>query len=233
MGSIEKTKSAQLSSKADVDTFLTKVKTMAVQKTGNGRGRLVFAMDATMSRQPSWDRALSIQGEMFLEAGKVGSLDVQLVYFRGMNECRSSKWVDNAKKLANMMTKVSCQGGNTQIGRVLSHVKAEAGAGAVNAVVYVGDAMEENVDHLCKLAGEIGMLKVPLFMFQDGNDTTTEVAFREMARLSRGAYFKLDANSAKLMGELLGAVAAYAAGGKAALTNKSGASKLLLEQLKS
>ncbi len=49
--------------------------------TSDGNGKLVFAMDATMSRQPSWDAALQTQAEMFREAGRIGGLDVQLVYF--------------------------------------------------------------------------------------------------------------------------------------------------------
>ncbi len=214
-----------------VDQFLAKVKTMAPVKSADGRGRLIFAMDATMSRQPSWDRALSIQGEMFVEAAKSGQLDVQLVYFRSLNECRASKWVSDAKALAKLMTTVDCRGGNTQIGRVLNHVKGEAKAGRVNAVVYVGDAMEENIDQLCQAAGEVGLLGVPLFMFQEGTDPTAERAFREMARLSSGAYFKLGTASAKDLANLLRAVAAYAAGGRAALEGSS-EGRLLLDQMK-
>src|SRR5262245_63914905 len=109
------------------------------QATGK-RVRLIFAMDATMSRRPTWDRALQIQSEMFLETERIGGLDVQLVYFRGFNECRASKWVSEPSALARLMTGVDCRGGNTQIGKVLTHIKAEAAKAKVNAVVYVGDA---------------------------------------------------------------------------------------------
>jgi hypothetical protein len=214
-----------------VDSFLAKVKSMPTRTASTGRGRLIFAMDATMSRKPTWDRALSIQGEMFLEAAKTGGLDVQLVYFRGLNECRASKWADTATSLSKFMTSVDCMGGNTQIARVLSHVKAEANAGPVHAVVYVGDAMEEGIDHLCQLAGEVGLLGIPLFLFQEGSDPTTETAYREMARLTRGAYFKLGTTSARELADLLRAVAAFATGGRAALS-QSAKGKLLLEQLK-
>jgi hypothetical protein len=218
--------------KADsIDAFLAKVKSIPPQTGTAGRGRLIFAMDATMSRKPTWDRALSIQGEMFVEAGKTGSLDVQLVYFRGFDECRASRWVNDAKTLARLMSTVDCQGGNTQIHRVLTHLKIEAKAGTVNALVYVGDAMEENIDQLCALAGEIGLLGIPLFMFQEGSDPLTEQAYREMARLSRGAYFKLDSASAGQLAELLRAVAAFASGGAKALQSTK-AGRLLLEQLK-
>jgi hypothetical protein len=218
-----------------VDQFLAQVKaTPAVARAGNGR--LIFAMDATMSRQPSWDAALQTQAEMFSEAGRIGGLDVQLVYFRGFGECRSSKWVSNADALARLMTTVDCRGGNTQILKVLKHVRKEAQAGKVDAVVYVGDCMEENVDSLCQLAGELGLLGVKMFMFQEGHDGVAERAFREIARLTGGAYSRFDASSARQLRELLGAVAAYAAGGRAALANLSKTSGRdvsgLLEQLR-
>jgi hypothetical protein len=216
----------------DVSAFLAKVQAMPPVAKSGGRGRLVFAMDATMSRQPTWDRALAIQAEMFQETRKAGGLDVQLVYFRGFNECRASKWVGDAGALARVMAKVDCRGGNTQIARVLSHIKTESKAGKIDAAVYVGDAMEENIDALCKAAGEAGLLGVPLFMFQEGEDGNTARAFKEMARLSRGAYFKLDSASAKMLGELLSAVAVYAAGGRKALAASRGrGAALLLEKL--
>ena len=58
----------------------------------------------------------------------------------------------------------------------------------VNALVYVGDCMEEDVDRLAGLAGELGLIGVPVFLFQEGREPKAERAFREIARLSRGAY---------------------------------------------
>jgi len=220
----------------DVDAFLAQVKAMPPPAQQSGvRGRLIFAMDATMSRQPTWDRALQIQGEMFQETERIGGLDVQLVYFRGFNECRASKWVSEPTALARLMTGVDCRGGNTQIGRVLSHIKAEAGKAKVNAVVYVGDAMEEGIDAVCGKAGEIGLLGIPIFMFQEGSDVAVSAAYREIARLTRGVYLRLDGSSAQALRDLLSAVAVYAAGGRQALENhsrtKGGSATLLLEQL--
>lgn len=215
---------------ADIAAFIDKVKA-APQKQGGGR--LIFAMDATMSRQPTWDLALSIQGEMFMEAGKAGGLSVQLVYFRGFGECRASRWVNAPEALAKLMTRVDCRGGNTQIGRVLSHVKREANTAKISAVVYVGDAFEEPVDSVCRTAGEIGLLGLPVFMFQEGADGVAERAFREIARLTRGAYFKLDKSAPRILADLLSAVAAYASGGRPALEKKGGtAARALLRQMK-
>ena len=220
----------------DVAEFLEKVRTLPPVARSEGRGRLIFALDATMSRQSTWDTAQKIQAEMFHETAALGGLDVQLVYFRGFNECRASKWAADPTALARLMAAVDCRGGNTQIGRVLSHILREAKAAKVHAAVYAGDAMEEKIDALCARAGEVGLLGVPLFMFQEGHDRATETAYREMARLTRGAYFRFDGTSAKMLRDLLSAVAVYAAGGRQALEERSqsgeGGARLLLEQLK-
>jgi orotidine-5'-phosphate decarboxylase len=205
-------------------------------KAGAERGRLIFAMDATMSRQPSWDLALELQADMFRAVKAVGGLDVQLVYFRGFNECQASRWVGDPDALARLMRQVGCQGGHTQIRKVLSHAREETGKAKVNALIYVGDSMEEDIDQLSQLAGELGLVGVPVFLFQEGDDPRAMRAFREIARLTRGAHCRFDAGSSRQLRELLTAVAVYATGGRKALETFSGKSKSgvavrLLEQL--
>jgi hypothetical protein len=224
----------QRSSPSEVDAFLKQVK--GLQPVGSGRGRLIFAMDATMSRQPSWDLGLELQADMFNAVKAVGGLDVQLVYFRGLGECQASKWVGDPDALARLMRKVSCAGGYTQIRKVLAHARRESETSKVNALIYVGDCMEEDVDELSQLAGELGLIGVPVFVFQEGLDPKAERAFREIARLSRGAYCPFDAGSARQLRELLTAVAVYATGGRKALEDfgdetRSSAVIRLLEQL--
>jgi hypothetical protein len=217
---------------ADVAEFVRRMKELG-PRTATGRGRLVFAMDATMSRQPTWDMALALQADMFRAVKAVGGLDVQLVFFRGAGECRSSKWVSDPDALAALMTQVNCAGGYTQIRKVLSHARAEAAKKPVNALVYVGDCMEEDVDDLCGRAGELALLGVPMFLFQEGADARAERAFREIARLTKGAYCRFDAGSAAQLRDLLSAVAVYAAGGRKALAALSGrGARALLQQLK-
>ena len=216
----------------DVADFVRRVKELG-PRTAVGRGRLIFAMDATMSRQPTWDMALALQADMFREVKSIGGLDVQLVYFRGAGECRSSKWVSDPDALAALMTQVHCAGGYTQIGKVLSHARAESAKRGVSALVYVGDCMEEEIDDLCGRAGELALLGVPVFLFQEGTDARAEKAFREIARLTKGAYCRFDAGSAAQLRELLAAVAVYAAGGRKALQALSGrGARQLLQQLK-
>jgi hypothetical protein len=216
----------------EIDRFLAEAQAMAPANAAEGRGRLVFALDATMSRQPTWDTALRLQAEMFEEAGKVGSLDVQLVYFRGFNECRASRWVSDTKGLRDLMTGIDCRGGHTQIGKVLSHARRETRKKKVNVVVFVGDALEEPIDTLAARAGELGLLGVKLFIFQEGRDPAVERGFRELARLTRGAYARFDPNAAGQLARLLRAAAVYAAGGLKALQKSGSATPPLLEQLR-
>src|SRR5258707_9188892 len=156
---------------AAVAEFLAKVKAMPLV---GDRGRLIFALDATMSRQPTWDTACRLQAEMFTEAGKVGGLDVQLLYFRGFNECRASKWVSDTRALRDLMTGIDCRGGQTQIGKVLAHARKESGKRKVAVLVFVGDALEEPVDKLAAIAGELGLLGLKIFIFQEGRDPAVE-----------------------------------------------------------
>ena len=223
--------------RAEIDAFLAKVKGLAPTTAAGQRGRLIFALDATMSRQPMWDSACHLQADMFREAAAIGGLDVQLVYYRGLSECRASRWVSQAERLGGLMERIDCRGGHTQIGKVIAHAKRETQVTKVQALVFVGDAMEEKLDHLCHAAGELGLLGVPAFMFQEGADPITEQAFREIARLTRGAYCRFDPGAAHQLAELLRAAAAYAAGGMRALADLSarhqaGALKLL-EQMRS
>src|ERR1700681_132653 len=199
---------APASSRPEIDAFLERVRGLGPVDTGGKRGRLVFALDATMSRQPTWDSACALQADMFREAASIGGLDIQLVYFRGLSECRASGWVAGAEKLAGLMSAIVCRGGHTQIGKVLSHARQEHAKKKVQVLVFVGDAMEEAIDDLCVTAGELGILGVPVFMFQEGSDPVSESGYREIARLSRGAYCRFDTGAAHELGELLRAVAA-------------------------
>src|SRR3546814_741910 len=174
-------------------------------------------MDATASREPTWDRACRLQGEMFKETAALGGLEVQLVYYRGFGECRASKWAAGAAQLLDLMTGVRCLGGQTQIEKVLGHAIRENAKQPVDALVFVGDMMEEKLDRLCHKAGELGLLKVPVFIFHEGGEPVARRAFEQIARLSGGAYCPFDSRSAKQLRELLSAVAVYAAGGRKAL----------------
>jgi len=215
----------------EIADFVAKV--AALGRGGQQGGRLVFALDATLSRQPTWDLACGLQSEMFDAAAKVGGLDVSLVYFRGNGEARASRFVSDAAGLTRLMTGIACRGGMTQIARVLEHAGREAARRPLAALVYVGDAMEEDVDRLCALAGTLAMRGTRAFMFHEGRDPVAGQAFREIARLTRGVYLPFDARAAGELRALLAAIGTYAAGGRPALeASGTGAARRLLADLR-
>jgi hypothetical protein len=219
-----------------VAAFLDQVAKVPPAQKGAGRARLIFAMDATASREPTWDQACQVQGQMFLETAALGGLDVQLVYYRGFAECRASRWVNQPGDLVRLMTSVMCLAGQTKISRVLRHAVKETEKKRVAALVFVGDAFEEDIDAVGQIAGQLGMLGVRAFMFQEGDKPEATSAFRHIATLTNGAHCRFDSGSPDQLRELLGAVAAYAAGGRKALADLSkrsgGAVKLLESQVR-
>jgi len=186
-------------------------------RPGGQRGRLIFAMDATASREPTWDQACAIQATMFSETANLGGLSVQLCHFGGFLDFEASPWCNQAQELLGRMTRVSCSAGLTQIGRVLEHALEERKQGKVDALVLVGDAMEEEPERLADLAGQLGLLGLPVFVFQEGRDPQAEQTLRAIASLSGGAWCPFDAHSPEVLRDLLSAVAIFAAGGRRAL----------------
>ncbi len=211
---------------SDLASFLDEVKAFHAL---TARGRLIFALDATMSRGPTWDLAASLTAGMLREAG---GLDVQLAYFRGEKEVRASGWMPDADRLVKMMTKIACEAGGTQLERILVHAQKETAKLQVNALVFIGDAMEENPDVLTTRARELGRLGVRAFMFQEGSDPNAQRTFQDIAAATSGAYAKFDSGATRQLGELLQAVGRYVTGGIVALEGRGdAASRLLIDQL--
>jgi hypothetical protein len=178
------------------------------------RGRLIFGLDATASREATWDIARDLQAKMFRDAAPIGQLECQLVYFRG-HECRASKWVSDGNRLAQLMKLIECQGGFTQIGRVLTHVLNETEKAKVEALVFIGDAMEENLKELANAAGELGARGVPIFAFHEPRlppagpcETIADVrkAYRLLAMKSGGSYFEFNPEKPQALERSLGAI---------------------------
>jgi hypothetical protein len=206
-----------------------------LEKVKSKRGRIIFILDATGSRKEAWDLASRTQAEMFSEAATLGTLDVQLVYFKGIEnyggECKAGPWTNDANVLARLMSRIRCDTGHTQIKKALDHVRKMHQEEPVNAVIFIGDMCEENKQTLYDATASLS--GVPLFMFQEGHDRNVEEIFHEMARLSRGAYFAFRPGAADQLRDLLRAVAAFSVGGLTALSDmKSEAAVKLLGQLK-
>ena len=219
------------STAGEIDAFLNRSR--AISQVVDKQPRLLFAIDATASRQPTWDISCHLQQEMFRATHKIATLAVQLCYYRGFQDFFASRWHTDSDALARQMARVSCEGGRTQLQRLLRHALKEHAAKPIRALVFIGDAQEESADTLCELAGQCGLRGLPLFIFQEGNLPEVRATFAAMARVSGGALAHFDARSADRLAALLGAVARYAAGGRAALENSaSDSAKLLLRQLK-
>lgn len=179
------------------------------------RGRLIFAVDATGSREPTWAIARDLQARMFREAAPIGNLDMQLVFFGG-DKCRASKWTSSGEQLARWMGTVECDAGMTQIGQVLRHALREHAKAPVQALTFIGDSFEEELDPLSGLAGELGAAGVPIFAFQEGRDPTALRAFRLLALRSGGKYSEFNAETTQAIDRLanqLNTVARFAVTG--------------------
>jgi hypothetical protein len=214
--------------KSQLDTFLDEIKQLGSSGDGSGRGRIIFALDATASRQPTWDTACKLQADMFREVASAGGLEVQLAYYRGDGECKFSRWTADTKHLTKLMTGIACLSGHTQLQKVLSHTQKETKLLKVSAFIFIGDALEENPDEVIPEACELGRLGVPAFMFQEGDNHDVERVFREIASVTKGAYCRFDPGAARELGQLLKAVAVFAVGGVAALSGRNDAASIKL-----
>ena len=205
------------SSRADIDAFLQKVAATPPTKPAGRRGRLLFAIDATASREPTWDMACQIQSEMFASTDDIGGLEVQLAFYRGFGEMKVTNWLESPDELVRRMIKVRCLAGRTQIRKLLRHALKETNSQKVDALVFVGDVVEEDIDELGHFAGQLGLVGTPVFIFHEGGEPISRRAFEQIAKLSGGAYCGFDAGSAQQLRELLAAVAVFSAGGRRAL----------------
>ena len=86
--------------KANLDQFLAKASAIA-----RPSGRLVFGVDATASREPTWKLACEITAQMFRRTAPVGKLSVQLVAYGG-DWCKATPWKDSGAELAALMPPV-------------------------------------------------------------------------------------------------------------------------------
>jgi hypothetical protein len=206
-----------------VAAFLEKVRTV--------RGRIAFIIDATASREPTWDAASQLQAEMFGEAAKLGGLEMQ-IYFRGTNEVGASNWTSDGRELQHFMGRIRCEGGYTKYARAFARVRQEHQRQAINAVIVIGDQLEELP---ASLYDDVAGLGVPFFCFQEGQDPNLRAALQEVARLTKGAFCTFDTGSVAQLRELLRAVATFAVGGLTALADlstDSAPARKLLGQMK-
>lgn len=155
------------------------------QQLDPSKPRLIFAVDATASRQPTWDMAAKLTAEMFKAAAANGGLDLQLVDYRGDRECIASRWMSDARALTTAMSAVICAAGPTQILRLLRHIHTEDRRRKIAAVVLVSDACEETPTELYAAARRLN--GVPVFLFQEGADERVATVYGMIASITGGA----------------------------------------------
>ena len=196
--------------------------------------RLVFALDATASRQATWDLACELHAELFTEAASLGNIAIQLCYYRGIKEFVATPWTTEPTRLEHSMRAVSCRGGRTQIARLLSHAAREAAQLPLRTLVFIGDCFEEDETEVLELAGQLAIRKLPVFIFQERGDRRATRIFRSIAALTHGAHVPFDSNSPDQLKRLLAAIARYTTGGRAALedySRRNSQARALLTQL--
>ena len=186
-----------------------------LRKQRTARGRIAFVIDATASREPTWDAASQLQAEMFSEAARLGSLELMVVYFRGADEVGASNWTSDARELQHFMGRIRCEGGYTKYARAFERVRQEHQRQPINAVIIIGDMIEEKPPS--PIYDAVAGLGVPCFCFQEGNDPELRPVFEKIRDLTGGAYHAFDAGSIAQLRELLQAVARFAVGGLTAL----------------
>jgi hypothetical protein len=200
------------------------------QQLDPSKPRLIFGLDATASRESTWDMAAKLTAEMSRAAGGL-QLQLQLAYYRGDKQFTALRWMSDPGALTAAMSSVRCAAGPTQIGRVLAHAQTENRRSKIAAVVLVSDACEEDPDELYAAARQL--VSVPVFLFQEGADEWVAGVYRTIATITGGAVGRFDAGAATRLANLLKAAVVFATGGRKALAaEKTAAAQLLLTQLK-
>jgi len=153
---------------------------------------------------------------LFSRLGETPPL-MRLTYFRGRDEFQTTSWSNDLNVLTQWMDSVSCISGDTQIAKVLSDAVAQARQGKIAAVLYVGDCMEESTATLYSYAGQLGELKVPVYLFQEGTDRDAFRTFAEIARLTGGRHVEFKTGNFKEMSDMAKVVIAQASGNPRAI----------------
>lgn len=214
-----------------------KKETLAKAIQSESRPRLLFTMDATASREPSWNVAKEITGAMF--EAVPGALDVALAYHGGGRLQEITPFSASAKAFLDKLHMVQCRAGCTALNKILN---AAIDIPRLKALIYVGDCFEESTIEAVELAQQLKLKGVRCFMFHDtssGNQgydvKTARTIFEQIAQITGGALLPFDENSPGMVKALLEAIAIFASLGIKALEQKTKylpAARLLLDQMK-
>ncbi len=182
------------------------------------RPRLVFGFDATASREPAWAAARQVTDA--LVRALPGALDVALAVHGGSRLHTFTDFTSNPAALRDRAASVQCQSGATRLLPILSRAMAAQG---VRVVTYIGDVFEESPARGRKLADAMGQRGIRLFVLHDVADWNARrdaELFLDLARRTGGCVLPFDTEAPDRLRELLAAIAVYAVGGTALLTER-------------
>jgi hypothetical protein len=183
------------------------------------RPRLVFAVDATASREPAWAAARQVTDA--LVKALPGQLDVALAVHGGSRVHTFTPFTSNAATLRDRAAGVACQAGMTRLLPILS---ASLKHPAVRVVIYIGDVFEESVIQGRRLADNMGQRGTKLIVLHDTADPAARLdaeVFWDLAKRTGGCVLPFNASASGRLRELLSAVAVYAVGGETLLQERA------------
>jgi hypothetical protein len=207
-----------------------------------GTPRVLLAL-ANHARSPGWERAKTLQRQMFKAAAGSG-LEMKFAFYaqdddKGVRRCQiTTNWKTSPDDMASTMDRAECDCGcYVHIRSVLQQGVKENADRPMRAVVVVGDAFHDGEDFLTEAALATNQLRrqgTQVFLIQQGDDPATAHRLQYLQRVSGAAYFKFDPKTQQQQfAEMLKAVSAYSAGGEEAMKAIGGqAANLLLEHLK-
>ncbi len=176
------------------------------------RPRLVFAVDATASREPAWAAARQVTDA--LVKALPGELDVALAVHGGTRVHTFTAFTNDATMLRDRAAGVTCEAGLT---RMLPILSASLKQPAVRVVVYIGDVFEESLLQGRQLADAMGRQGTKLIVLHDTSDhaaARSAELFWDLAKRTGGCVLPFEASASGKLRDLLSAVAVYAVGGE-------------------
>jgi hypothetical protein len=184
----------------------------------SSRPRLVFAVDATASREPAWAAARQVTDS--LVKALPGELDVSLAVHGGSRVHTFTEFTSNASVLRDRAAGVTCQAGLTRLLPILATSLKQP---SVRVIIYIGDVFEESLPHGRDLANQLGSRGTKLFVLHDTSDASARrdaEIFWDLAKRTGGCVLPFDANAPGRLRDLLSAVAVYAVGGEKLLRER-------------
>ena len=176
--------------------------------------KIGFLIDATASREHTWEQAQTIQAKMFKAVSGLKAVSLRLVYF-GDNRLTALGWENNPNSVARHMAAVRCHAGLTQIIEGLQSFINEGPEEKAAAIILIGDCFEENSGQAERAAILLKEKGIKLFSFIEGDDPTAQFVFRRLSEITGGKFARFGSDLP--LSDLCEGVALLASGGEKAL----------------